>query len=370
MSNVLGNSFVNNGRFIKLANGNLMPTGQYMAIPEGQRPSIFGGPTANSYLDQYLKKYGAPKIEDVMPNKKPVESGAPQAAGQTSATTEVPPVTATAPAPKILAAIPNAESKPVVAFNPLGENSVKLAKADANNVYGEGGDKLISDSRTYETATAKDAAAAQENVHNMNELASIVSKQSNQKGFETPGLAFAQRAQVVGAIDTIARGLGGEGIGSAKTTSDLNSKLQALYGLALSKGADQNTLGALQSLMAAIPSQSMTPDAQATLASQLIVANRSPIDRQDHMIKYREDVPENKYTGNLARASYAFDQDNRARVLPDQQLIKQAMLTQPVMMEKITQGRMSPEQIETFFHTLARDYKLPYSGSLNRYFQR
>jgi hypothetical protein len=361
MSDILGNVFVSGDKFVKLAKGGLMPTGQWMAMGENA-PAVFGGDIASGYLRQYLNKYGVPSVSDTAGG---TEGGAKAADGTKPAVaTPAAPEAPEAPQPFQ----PSETTKPSATTGFIGSASRDLSKTDANNYYSPSGASELEKSRVYQDQVNRAASAAQQNRVNMNDLAKVISKQAPQKGFETPGLAFAQRAEVVRALDTLSRGLGGQGFSGAQNVKDMEAKLSALIATANSAGVGSETLGALRMLAEAIPNQKMNPETQAELASQLMVTNRTMIDRQKHLIDYRN-LPENRYVGNLTNASYAFDKDNSARIQADQQLIKRAILTQPALMEKITTGKMKPDQIDTFFHTLARDYKLQYAPGMYRYFQ-
>jgi hypothetical protein len=361
MSDILGNSFLEGGKFVKLANGRIMPTGQWMSMGD-QAPDIFGGSVASGYLRQYLNKYGVPSVSDTAGG---TEGGAGAGAGTKPAVAA--PAAPEAPeAPQPFQ--PSETTKPSATTGFIGSASRDLSKTDANNYYGPSGASELEKSRAYQDQVNRAASAAQQNRTNFNDLAKITSQQAAQKGFETPGLAFAQRAEVVRALNTLARAAGGTGFDGAENIKDMETKLTALISTANSAGIPSETLGALRMLAEAVPNQKMSPQTQAELAAQLLVANRTMIDRQKHLIDYRN-LPENRYVGNLTNASYAFDKDNSARIQADQQLIKKAILTQPAIMQKVTTGKMTPEQMDTFFHTLARDYKMQYAPGMYRYFQ-
>jgi hypothetical protein len=362
MSDILGNSFLEGGKFVKLANGKIMPTGQWMSMGD-QAPDIFGGSVASGYLRQYLNKYGVPSISETP--AKTAETGVagekPAGAGPSGPAA---PAAPEAPQPFY----PSATTKPSAVTGFIGASSRELAKTDANNYYGPSGATELEKSRAYQDQINRAASAAQQNRTNMNDLAKITAQQTAQKGFETPGLAFAQRAEVIRALDTLSSAVGGQRITGAQNVKDMEDKIKALIATASAAGVPSETLGALQMLAQAVPSQKMTPETQAELTAQLLVANRTIIDRQRHLIDYRQ-LPENRYVGNLTNASYAFDRDNSARIQAEQQLIKRAILTQPTMMQKITTGKLTPEQMDVFFHTLARDYKMQYAPGMYRYFQ-
>jgi hypothetical protein len=361
MSDILGSVFVSGDKFVKLAKGGLMPTGQWMAMGENA-PAVFGGDIASGYLRQYLNKYGVPSVSDTAGG---TEGGA-KAADSTKPAVAAPAAPEASEAPQPF--YPSETTKPSATTGFIGSASRELAKTDANNYYGPSGASELEKSRAYQDQINKAASAAQQNRVNMNDLAKITSLQANQKGFETPGLAFAQRAEVVRALDTLSSAVGGQRITGAQNVKDMEEKIKALIATASAAGVPSETLGALQMLAQAVPSQKMTPETQAELSAQLLVANRSLIDRQKHLIDYRQ-LPENRYVGNLTNASYAFDKDNSARIQADQQLIKRAILTQPAIMQKVTTGKMTPAQMDTFFHTLARDYKMQYAPGMYRYFQ-
>jgi len=249
----------------------------------------------------------------------------------------------------------------------LGNASNKAAQAEGQAVFGVNPEVAQKASQDYMTKVRSSGLAAAENTLNTNEMAKVVSKTIAGKKLDAPGTAFAARAELVRAINTTLRAFGSkETVGESDTQKDLFNKYTAFMGSGLASNVDQNSLGALQAMMGALPQGEMTPAAQVQLASQLMVTNQQAKDRQAHLNQY------NEKTGGLNsyyNAQQAFEDDNRPRYLAEQEFLKRIM-TNPDLMVALTSGVGTADRIEMNFQRIAEENGIKYIPGMSRYFER
>ena len=249
----------------------------------------------------------------------------------------------------------------------LGNASNKAAQAEGQAVFGVNAEAAQKASQDYMTKVRNSGLAAAENTLNTNEMAKVVSKNIAGKGLNAPGTAFAARAELVRAINTTLHAFGSkETVGESDTQKDLSDKYAAFMGSGLASNADQNSLGALQAMMGALPQGGMTPAAQVQLATQLMVTNQQAKDRQAHINQY------NEKTGGLNsyyNAQQAFEDDNRPRYLAEQEFLKRIM-TSPNLMEALTSGVGTAGRMEMIFQGIAEKDGMKYIPGMSRYFVR
>jgi hypothetical protein len=229
------------------------------------------------------------------------------------------------------------------------------------------GMKKLSD--TYVATTQAQARGANENTQNVQELAAVVAKQIAAGGVGASGTAFYGRAELVRALNTLGGLLGGtERFSTADEQADLLRKLGNLQGSELAKSADQRSLGALTAMIEALPQGKMSPQAQAQLTAQILVASQAAKDRELHRIRYGELNPGlNAFTN----ANTAFEDDNRNRFANETELLKAGLMSRkPEAWKRITTGQASPEAIEQFFKRVADEKGIVYTPGISRYFRR
>ena len=345
-------AFTSDGKFVRLENGELMPVWEWFSMKN--RPNTIGGPGASSAAAAFLEKVGLPKAS---------AAGAGPAKPSAAETT-----TGAPPAPGAKAPAKEGEAAAIPTFTPLGSSSKELAKTEAGNVMGWNAEGARNASTAYTNSTQATSQAANSNTRNVNELANVVAKQIAEGGIGTSGTGFVARGELVRALNTLGGALGGkETFNDTDSRSDLLRKLGNLQASDLAKGADQRSLGALNAMIEALPQGKMTREAQAQLTSQIIIANQAAKDRETHRIEYGKLNPGiNAYSN----AGQAFDNDNQARYTVEQELVKKALTTKPNAVAMLTTGKATPQQIEEFFQTLAKDNKMQYAPGMYRYFPR
>jgi len=252
----------------------------------------------------------------------------------------------------------------------FGDKSMKAAEADMVATIGQNRDINKAQSAGYVTATGTSARAASEAQPLLNEMAINVSKTVAGKGFDTPGVTFAGRAQLANVGNTILRSLGVSDpkymLSEADTRQALAEKFNAIQSLGLARGAGQESLGALQAVMASMPQTTMPPEAQAQLAAQLLMLSKKSRDREAHMNEYGH-ISQNSF----ARANEAFETDNpNNNYLSQVTMLKDLILKDPKAGEMMATGRVSAKQIEDAFRARAERLKQPYVPGLSQYFTR
>jgi hypothetical protein len=345
-------AFTPDGKFVRLENGDLMPVWEWFSMKD--RPTTMGGPGASSAAAAFLEKVGLPK--DAVSGAGAAKPAPAETAKGTSEVSAAPAV--------------GKDGKPsaLPTFAPVGASSKELAKSEPSNIMGWNSEGARASSNAYTATTQAVAGAANQNVRNVNELANIVAKQIAEGGIGTSGTGFVARAELVRALNTLGGAFGGNvTFNDTDSRADLLRKLGNLQGSEMAKGADQRSLGALNAMIEALPQGKMTREAQAQLTSQIIIANQAAKDREIHRIDYGKLNPGiNAYSN----AGQAFENDNQARYTTEQELVKRALMTKPKAVAMLTTGNATPQQIEEFFQTLAKDNKMQYSPGMYRYFPR
>jgi hypothetical protein len=292
-------------------------------------------------------------------------SAASKAAGEARQVTEGPQGARTAPTTSM------PMEKPQMPIGVVfGDKSMKAAETDMDATIGPNRDINKAQSAGYVSATGTSARAASEAQPLLNEMAINVSKTVAGKGFDTPGVTFAGRAQLANVGNTILRSLGVSDpkymLSEADTRQALAEKFNAIQSLGLARGAGQESLGALQAVMASMPQTTMPPEAQAQLAAQLLMLSKKSRDREAHMNEYGR-ISQNSF----ARANEAFETDNpNNNYLSQVTMLKDLILKDPKAVEMMATGRVSAKQIEDAFRARAERLKQPYVPGLSQYFTR
>ena len=251
--------------------------------------------------------------------------------------------------------------------NLLGKASLTAAEKEGQAVFGPNAEAAKKASQDYMTTVRNSGLAAAQNTLNTNEMAKVVSKTIAGKDLDAPGTAFAARAELVRAINTTLRAFGSTvTVGESDTQKDLYNKYATFMGSGIANNVDQNSLGALQAMMGALPQGEMTPAAQVQLASQLMVTNQQAKDRQAHLNQY------NEKTGGLNsyyNAQQAFEDDNRPRYLAEQEFLKRIM-TNSDFMVALTSGVGTADRIEMNLQRIAKENGIKYIPGMSRYFER
>jgi hypothetical protein len=198
------------------------------------------------------------------------------------------------------------------------------------------------------------------------ETALNVSKTVAGKGFDAPGAAYPARAQLASAANTLARAFGytGPQFSATDTQQALQNKFNNVQALAMARGGGQESLGALQSMIEALPRTDMPPDAQAQVTANLLMLNQQAKDRDSHRIMYGE-----KSFQSFVSAGDAFRRDNpEARYTQEVDLLKTVIRNDPKAIEMLIGGRASAPQIEEYFKALASRMGKPYIPGISRYF--
>jgi beta-glucosidase-like glycosyl hydrolase len=193
-----------------------------------------------------------------------------------------------------------------------------------------------------------------------------VSKTVAGKGFDAPGTAYAARAQLAGAANTIARALGYQGpaFSDADTRQALQEKFNNVQGLAMASAGGQESLGALRAMVEALPRTDMPPDAQAQIAAQLLMLNQKAKDRDLHRVEYGQ-----RSMQSFTAANAGFTADNpEARYIQEEMLLKSAIRNDPQAIALLTSGRATTAEVESFFRELSRKTGVQYIPGMSRYF--
>ena len=338
---------------VRLANGQEKPLFDWI---DSQEP-LLGGPEAANAARQAYERQGA--------SQRGFGAGTASGAAQTSEVGK--PGAPTQGAPEQTTA---AGKYPIPQGVVYDSDSEQRAKLDRKQAFMPGGDEVRAQSLRYATGVNAAANAAAQTRNLINEMTMNVANVVRGKGLEAPGFAFPARAQAVEVMNFFQKQFDPKGELKPWVVSDLDTKQQladkynALIATATAAGANQDTLGALQTVYKAMPQTNMSPDAQAQLAAELLVYNRRELDRQMHLQRWNQASMNNPYS-----AGSDFNEKNSKQYLQSIDLVKDLIRHDTGQLyQKFMKGQYSPDQIEGFFKEAAKRSGKPYVPGMSRYF--
>jgi len=323
---------------VRLANGQTKPLYEWIDSQE----ELLGGPmAAEAARQQHSRQSGS---------QGPSAGGA--AAGQ--------PQAGASPEGK-----PQAKTYPVPQGVVYDNDSQQRALMDRKQAFVPGGDEVRAQSLKYANGVNTAANSAQQTRNLVNEMAMNVANVVAGKGLEAPGFAFPARAQAFEVMNFIQKQYDpkAQPFSDADTKQQLADKYNALIATATTAGANQDTLGALQTVYRAMPQTNMSPDAQAQLAAELLVYNRRERDRQAHLQRWNQASMNNPYS-----AGADFDEKNSKQYLQAIDLIKDVIRRDNKTFAALVKGNVSPEQVEAGFKEAAKRLGKPYVPGMSRFF--
>jgi len=321
-------------RIVWLANGTPMRYGEYMDLVEsGKAPKLLGSVPTGPEAKKKLEEAGLP-TEDAAVSPKTLATG--------KTPTEKKPAVGKTPT----------EKKPAVGKTPVASpfidnKTIAVAKEDRKIVdnAGEAGAIATDAAKRYSTAVKSSAQAARDSARYMGDLAENLAKAAKGKGLNETGFGFNGRAEVVSALNTLARsfGLGPNVFGKADKIKQINEKISALQAAASAKGAGQESYAALDLLKKAIAQPSMDPQAFAKLSADLMVQTQRAIDRANHLDAYISAVK--GATGHLA--SKDFERLRPSSLYTKEvDAISKIILLRPQLLFDIRRRKYTPKQID------------------------
>lgn len=336
---------VGNVIMIRLANGREVPIWEWIRSRQPVLGGQFGMAAAERAAERYMQGQGAEKLATA-PAAPGTAPGIPGTEGVRQGALDLAPTPA---APTV-----------------FGRRSEALVEKELEASLGPNPEVARKVSTDYANSAAAGGRAATEAAPTMNEMVLNVSKTVAGKGFDAPGTAYAARAQLAGAANTIARALGYQGpaFSEADTRQALQEKFNNVQGLAMASSGGQESLGALRAMIEALPRTDMPPDAQAQIAAQLLMLNQKAKDRDRHRVAYGE-----RSMQSFTAANTAFGDDNPdTRYLQEMSLLKSAIRNDPKAIDILTSGRATPAQVEEYFKELSRKTGVQYTPGISRYF--
>lgn len=320
---------------VRLATGQTKPLDEWI---DTQEDLAGGAAAAQAARLAYDRKSGQPTAAPSgQPGQAPAGAGAQQ--------------------PKYQIPVPNG-----VVFD---QSTADRAREDRRMGFGPNAQTVRQTAQDYTKAVNGSANVARQTTPVLNEMALNVSNAIQQSGFNAPGTTFSDRANIVRALNTAANAVGykGKPFGEADTIDSLSEKFKALQGAAMVAGINQESLGALQAMMSALPNPNMDADAQAQLAAQMLVLNRKDKDRNIHLQRYNQESRNMPYS-----AGSAFDEKNSQQYLAAVDLVKDLVKYGNQDLKKMLTGQYKPEQIEKIFQESARISGKPYVPGMSRFF--
>jgi len=353
---------VGNVTFIRLANGKEVPIWEWIRTREPVLGGQAGMAAAERLADRYLSSEGRTTDAASPALRASPAGGAPAAPSA--------PAAPTAPGqPATLSGAPagvTGPAEPAQAYTPFGRASQAAAERDIEATLGPNGAAAQATSAAYMNASRAQGDAARDAGAPLFETALNVSKTVAGKGFDAPGAAYPARAQLANAANTLARAFGytGPPFSATDTQQQLAQKYNIIQAAAQARGGGQESLGALQTMIEALPRTDMSPDAQAQVTANLLMLNQMAKDRDAHRIKYGE-----RSFQSFVAAGDAFRQDNpEARYTREVDLLKTVIRNDPKAIEMLVGGRATGPQIEEYFKKIAERSGKPYIPGVSRYF--
>ena len=340
---------VGNVVMVRLANGQEIPIWEWIRSRQPVLGGQFGMAAAEKAAERYMQGQG--------PDKLATAPGAPSPAAAAGTL----PGAAAETRQGSLEAAPSDQPRPL-----FGSRSMALADKEPEATLGPNAETARELSRSYSKAAEAGGRAASDAATTLNQMVVNVSKTVAGKGFDAPGTAYAARAQLAGAANTIARALGYQGpaFSDTDTRQALQEKFNNVQGLAMASAGGQESLGALRAMVEALPRTDMPPDAQAQIAAQLLMLNQKAKDRDLHRVEYGQ-----RSMQSFTAANAGFTADNpEARYIQEEMLLKSAIRNDPKAIDILTSGRATQQQVEEYFKELSRKTGVQYTPGISRYF--
>ncbi len=316
------------GNVVWLANGSLMPLGDYDKLSKsGSAPALLGRIPDNApeVLRKWREAQATVKNEPV-----PGEVAKP----------------ATAPATAPVTPVERAQLPPSgVGYD---QDSTSAAAKEKSVVLSGGTEANTAKNITekYINSVVPMATAARDSSRYLTELATNLAEATKGKGLDAPGFGFDARAQATSALNTLSRAFGGSGdFGRADSISEINRKIETLQAAVQAAGGNQESFAALNALRQAIASPNMSPRAYSKLSADMLVQNQRAIDRDQHRAVYGQDSG-----GYFAQAGQDFERTNPAsKYNQEAEVIQRMILTQPQLIKDLRAGKYTPKQIDEAF---------------------
>lgn len=342
--------------FVVLANGAPMLVGQWLGIPAEKRPLPLGGAQAaaaiaSSYGNGQAPAPSAPSTGNApaaiqgRPIPAPAQPSQPTAGGQ--------PSTAGAPA--------NAPNPAPATTGPkyLGSAAQSYMNNDFTRLQSLPKDEFAAQksiSNNTEAAINQTATAARQQGSTLNQLSNQLMALPS-TGVLAGGPLMSLKTTLIGKANDIARTfnlpalqIAPDEIGTQASADKLSKMLQ----FASAHNSDQNSLGALQTASAVVPSTSLSKDAAEKIIAGLYVDKQRAVDPLNYLNEYKNAVSAaNPGQGDLylaQNALTAFSNDhNDAQYGKEKEAMTQALNTtykgQPLL-NLLYEGKLSPQFVD------------------------
>jgi len=332
--------------WVMLPNGGQILVGQWLSMPPESRPMPLGGKQA---ADAIAASYGG---------NAGVVSPVPPIA--TIKGTPLPPPTTggrqPAAEPAISAAAQPASTGPSAAPKYLGSEAVSTIKSDFDRLQtmpndAKNSEKTISNNTEASINTA--AVNARQQGSTLNQLSTQLMAMPT-TGALSGGPLMSLKTTLIGKVNDFARTLGIPGM-QIKTdeiaTNIASDKLSKMMQFATAHGADQNSLGALQTASAIVPSNSIPKDAALKIVAGLYVDKQRGIDPVNYLNEYKNAVSTaHPGQGDLylsQNALTAFSKDhNDAQYGQEKVALEKALNTMhngSPLLTQLHEGKITPE---------------------------
>lgn len=332
------------------ADGKPVPLGDYEDLKKaGRAPPLLGRVPRNA--DEILSR----ELPGASGANKPAASGnQPQDGRQPPEPPKAPDTTdPAAPKPSDAKEPPAPSTEPAAAtsITPSGvyfdDKSQQAAKEERNTILngGPGAQTLQAASKDYVDKVLASGTAARDTSRFLTELTENLASAAQGKGVNVAGFGFNGRAEIINALNTFSRALGGPQFGAADEIKQINEKISALQAAAATKSVGQESYAALALMKNAIANPSMTPRAFAQLSGDLLAQNQRMIDRYNHYEAYTK-----ASTVGAGKAQSDFSRlHNDAKYTNEAKAISNMVLRAPDLIKAFRSGQYPANEVDKAF---------------------
>ena len=329
------------------ADGKPVPLGDYEDLKKaGRAPPLLGRVPRNA--DEILSRELPSANRPVPPTGSPPDARQPPEPLKAPGTTEP---AAPKPSDAKEPAAPSTEPAAVTSITPSGvyfdDKSQQAAKEERNTILngGPGAQTLQAASKDYVDKVLASGTAARDTSRFLTELTENLASAAQGKGVNVAGFGFNGRAEIINALNTFSRALGGPQFGAADEIKQINEKISALQAAAATKSVGQESYAALALMKNAIANPSMTPRAFAQLSGDLLAQNQRMIDRYNHYEAYTK-----ASTVGAGKAQSDFSRlHNDAKYTNEAKAISNMVLRAPDLIKAFRSGQYPANEVDKAF---------------------
>jgi hypothetical protein len=329
------------------ADGKPVPLGDYQDLKNaGRAPPLLGRVPRNA--DEILSRELPSANRPVLPTGSPPDARQPPEPPKAPGTTEP---AAPKPADAKEPAAPSTEPPKTTSIMPSGvyfdDKSQQAAKDERNTILngGPGAQTLQAASKDYVDKVLASGTAARDTSRFLTELTENLASAAQGKGVNVAGFGFNGRAEIINALNTFSRALGGPQFGAADEIKQINEKISALQAAAATKSVGQESYAALALMKNAIANPAMTPRAFAQLSGDLLAQNQRMIDRYNHYEAYTK-----ASTVGAGKAQSDFSRlHNDAKYTNEAKAISNMVLRAPDLIKAFRSGQYPANEVDKAF---------------------